>query len=316
MNSGIALSVGLLGLVGACEFDPAALDDAPVISEHDVLTGEDTPVSFALPGVAGTTLGSTPAHGVLRAAPAGWVYHPERDWSGVDVIRFESATVRVTVLAANDRPVALADQVVTAEDTTLVIDPEVLLANDLDCEQADLRVVAVGEPDSGTVELFDGAIRFVPDFDMAGTVRFRYTVSDGEITDTAGVIVEVGAVNDPPFAHTLVTETGEDLALGIKLTADDVDSGRMSFEIVGYPEHGELVVEGSDVVYQPERNFHGSDAFFYVAHDGQATSSTAGVYIDVLSVDECGDLELAAGEQCDDGNFQEGDGCTARCFAE
>jgi cysteine-rich repeat protein len=316
-----------LAVSGGCAAEPVP-DLPPLIADQALWTLEDVPIWFRVTATDPearpvSTIIAAPEHGILRATPGGWTYEPAREWSGTehivvrasDGIAESTAVVEIRVIPVNDRPQALADRFGTPEDVPLVIDPAVLVANDLDLEGATLQIVAVGEADSGSVELVDGMVHFTPAREMAGTVRFRYTVSDGEVTDTAGVIVEVGAVNDPPHAVSIATSTVEDKSVYVKLAATDVDSSALGYAIAQPPAHGTAVLTGGEVQYLPAPDYHGLDTFTYVVDDGQDLSAPAMVVIDVAAVDECGDVEVSGDEQCDDGNALDGDGCDQACVA-
>ena len=124
------------------------------------------------------------------------------------------ATVTVTVTGVNDAPDAVNDQAGTNADATSLID---VLANDTDVDGDDLTITAVTQPtqgivtidDKGTADVTDDEILFNPNGEFDGlnqgqtqVVTFTYTVSDGDLTDTATVEVTVTGVNDDPIAVT------------------------------------------------------------------------------------------------------------------
>jgi cysteine-rich repeat protein len=318
----------VLVAVAAC-VDPAEpVDGAPVVADQRLTTFEDGAVWFKVEAAdpegapVSVALGA-PAHGILRVSGIGWTYEPDREYSGDDRVwvrasdGLEEATAEVVfhVITVNDRPEAWFDRFATPEDTALFVSPEALLANDLDLEEQPLEVVAVGDAVGGTVALAGGEVVFTPARHFAGTARFRYTMSDGETHDSAGVEVVVGPVNDPPVAYALVTETDEDTGVGIKPQGSDVDSGTLTWAVVHHPAHGTLSL-GDEIYYLPDPDFHGEDRFTYTVSDGQTSSPLAGVYIHVAHVLECGDREIEGAETCDDGNASDGDGCSAACLGE
>jgi hypothetical protein len=62
-----------------------------------------------------------------------------------------------------------------------------------------LSLADVGLPDSGGTAVISGTkILYTPAYDFFGTETFTYTISDGELTDTAVVVVNVNNVNDAP----------------------------------------------------------------------------------------------------------------------
>ena len=321
----LALAAGAGATLVGCATDPG-VDEPPVIEPLGLVTAEDHPIWFRLPahdpeGQPLVRVITAPAHGVLRAAGEGWVYEPARDWSGQDRVELtvsdgrhqRTAGVTIRVVPVNDRPQALADRFSTPEDTPLVLAPELLVHNDVDVEEAHLWVSAVGDAVGGTVALVGGEVRFTPALHFAGTARFRYTVTDGVMTDQAAVVVEVGPVNDPPVARNVLTITIEDVAVDVAYESHDVDSSWVRHEVVAPPKHGKLIEYANGARYIPDPDWHGVDTFLYVAHDQQDVSAPARVRITVVGVDECGDGEIQDGEECDDGNVVDGDGCDHVC---
>jgi uncharacterized repeat protein (TIGR01451 family) len=101
----------------------------------------------------------------------------------------------ITVANVNDAPVAVDDTAQTLEDTAVDID---VLANDYDIDGDDLSIISVGLPQYGAAAEVAGMVRYTPAADFFGTDVFTYTISDGELTDTATVTVTVIPVNDAP----------------------------------------------------------------------------------------------------------------------
>ncbi len=128
------------------------------------------------------------------------------------VLNSATATTIVTVIPANDAPVAGDDGIFTIdEDVTFNIAATALLFNDNDYENDALSVTSVQGATNGTVSFAGGLVTFIPDANYFGPASFTYTVSDtngGE--DIATVSLNVGSVNDAPEfdANTATTGVG------------------------------------------------------------------------------------------------------------
>ena len=97
-----------------------------------------------------------------------------------------------------------------------------VVANDTDVDNNNLTVtevagqaIAAGETiavANGQVTLNDdGTLTFTPAANYNGPASFDYTVSDGDLTDTGTVDIDVTAVNDAPVANTpLANRTNSD----------------------------------------------------------------------------------------------------------
>ena len=96
----------------------------------------------------------------------------------------------VTVEAENTPPVAM-DDVADNETRPVTID---VLANDADPESTPLTITDSTDPTNGAADCSSGfECVYAPDAGFVGEDTFTYTVSDGDLTDTATVTVTVGA---------------------------------------------------------------------------------------------------------------------------
>jgi hypothetical protein len=191
-------------LINTCNSAPVAVDDS-------YSTGEDTPLNVAAPGVIGNdpdvehdTLTATLVSGPGHAASFGlnsdgsFHYTPAASFHGQDSFtyrvsdgEFESntATVRITVNAANHPPGAAADAYTTTVKTTLTVAAPGVLANDSDPDGDALSAVLVAGPSHGTLTLNpDGSFSYIPATGFAGADTFTYRASDGLAVSAAAPV--------------------------------------------------------------------------------------------------------------------------------
>ena len=193
-------------------------------------------------------------------------------------------------------PVAADDSYTATEDTDLVVSAPGVLDNDSDSDSDPLVAQLRDSPTHGTVILNpDGSFTYSPDADYFGADAFSYVLSDGYLTDTATVDLDVFPVNDPPVAQDDSYNTPEDEALvvaapGVLDNDDDVDGDTLTAVVLTDPQSGTLAlaVDGS-FVYTPTAEYNGADAFTYIASDG-ALTDTATVN---LTIDPVNDGPLA-----------------------
>ena len=181
----------------------------------------------------------------------------------------QSATVQVAIIVnpINEAPVAANDTASTYEDITLDIPFVTLLANDTDVDtaHASLVITAVGSAVNGIVSLEAGFVRFIPTPNFNGTASFEYTVSDGELTDTAIVTITVNPVNDAPVAVDDAYSTDEDTPLnipvkGVLANDTDVDNTVITAVLVSGPSHGSLTLNADgSFTYTPTANYNGPE---------------------------------------------------------
>ena len=237
------------------------------------------------------------------------VYTPEADYVGSDSFTYtvtsngttETATGNVTVTATAD---IVNDPVTVAEDSGAnTLD---LLGNDT-FEDAGRAITAVGTAAHGTVSingngtasLADDFVVYTPNADYNGADLFTYTVTSNGTTETATANVTVTAVAD--IANDAATVAEDFSANALALLGNDSfeDAGR-AITAVGAAAHGTVSINGNGtasladdfVVYTPDADYVGADAFTYTVTSG-GTSETATTNITVTAAADI------ASDRCD-----------------
>lgn len=191
--------------------------------------------------------------------------------------------------------------IVTQNDSIDVRAAEVItiavLANDTAPEDGQPvgELVIKSSPMNGVAVVEGQQISYTPQNNFVGTDSFTYAIKDslGFESNEATVTVNVGAVNSVPVANADVAETQEDIPTTILVIANDtdVDNDVLTVVSVTQPGHGSAVINGTNIVYTPHENYHGSDSFSYVASDGKNDSASAYISVSISAVN---DLPLAA----------------------
>ncbi len=308
-----------------------AINDAPALAEDSAVTDEDTPVTVAVlsndsdvdglivPGSVAMRV--YPEHGTTSVNPVSGVitYTPDQDYNGPDRFTYEVqddgsplpplvsfASVNLTVNAINDPPATMDDAAVTNEDEPVVIS---VLANDTDVDGNLLpgTVVIVQAPANGAanVDPVTGAITYTPNLNYNGPDSFTYSVTDDgapapEASATATVQITVVPVNDPPLVVNDTLTTEEDTAGTVQVLANDSDvDGDLQPDTVVItvpPEHGSAIAVPATgaVIYTPDLNYNGPDAFSYQVTDNgsplPAETSAGSVSITILAVNDAPQL--------------------------
>ncbi len=201
-----------------------------------------------------------------------------------DLVVSAVARVTINVTPVNDSPIALADSATVAEDNWVTID---VLSNDIDPEGAPLRISAINTTNGvATTNANDpNVILFRPSTNYFGTVVLNYTVSDGTNTASASVSVAVTAVNDAPIAMNDSTNTLEDVAVTIKVLANDIDPDNTLSITNVTTTNGTAVVNGTNILFTPATNFSGMLVFNYTITDG-TSFATGLVTVAVTAVND------------------------------
>ncbi|MEE9140615.1 MAG: Ig-like domain-containing protein, partial [Alphaproteobacteria bacterium] len=118
---------------------------------------------------------------------------------------------------------------------------------------------------------------------------FTYTISDGELTDTATVTMSILGINDAPVAVAdpgYTTPKGTQLVVspaeGVLANDSDVDSGFV-MQLMSAASNGSLwsVFADGSFKYTPTAGFTGQDSFTYRANDFNLTSEVVTATITV-----------------------------------
>ncbi|MHA2779983.1 cadherin-like domain-containing protein, partial [Vibrio campbellii] len=263
----------------------------------------DTPVTInVLPNdtdVDGDTLtivnASVPAdQGTVEIVDGKLVFTPADNFNGEATISYtvsdgaleDEAQVSVTVNPINDAPVANDDRAATDEDTPVTID---VLPNDTDVDGDTLTIVNASVPvDQGTVEIVDGKLVFTPADNFNGEATISYTVSDGELEDSAEVSVTVNPVNDAPVANDDSVVTDEDTPITIDVLPNDTDVDGDTLTIVNASvpaDQGTVEIVDGKLVFTPAENFNGEATISYTVSDG-ALEDSAEVSVTVNPVND------------------------------
>ena len=191
----------------------SAPNNPPVAANDDIEVNEDGSVTFQ-PGtndldddgdtIVASAIATSPSNGSAVVNGDGTVtYTSAGDFNGGDSFivevtdgngGFDTSTVNVTVLAENDQPVALDDSASTGQGEPVIID---VLGNDFDIDGDILSIDSVTDGGNGSVSISGDTVIYTPNAGFEGEDSFTYTVTDGDLTDTATVTVDVTSFPDP-----------------------------------------------------------------------------------------------------------------------
>ncbi len=274
--------------VGAIDDAPVAVDDAASVAEDvttpiDVLDN-DTDIDGGLMHVVAKSNG---VHGDVAITGGGTEvsYDPDLNYVGEDTFTYglnggSTATVTVTVGAADDAPVAEDDEFTILEDAT--IQTFDVLDNDTDIDAGPMSVTSVTDPPKGTASLAPGGagVRYIPSLNANGDDEFVYALNGGS---TATVTVHITPVDDPPVAvgdsFTVAEDPLSPVSLDVRLNDTDVDGGPKTIVIVTNGSKSTVAIAGggTSLRYMPAANATGADTFTYTLNGG----SVSAVHIDI-----------------------------------
>ncbi|MDP1835615.1 MAG: Ig-like domain-containing protein [Chlamydiales bacterium] len=297
LTDGSLNSTATVNLTIIAENDPpVAVDDSFGGAEDTLITGnvqtnDGDPDGDLLTAIvdAGPTNGS-----VVLNPDGSFTYTPNADYNGTDSFTYilsdgtftSTATVNLTIIAMNDPPVAVDDSFSAAEDNDIVGNVQ---TNDGDPDGDILTAMVDAGPTNGSVVLnADGSFTYTPNTNYYGSDSFTYILSDGSLTSTATVNLDITPANDAPVAVNDSFNGAEDADITGSVLANDSDpdGDALSATVDVGPAHGVVILnpDGS-FTYTPDAAYNGSDSFTYILTDGIATS-TATVSLNVGAVND------------------------------
>jgi len=303
--------------IGTVTITVNAIDDDPNTNDVSATTDEDTAVDVSLTADEydgqNYSFGiiANPSNGTVSVSGTTATYTPNQDWNGTDTFTFEAtddrtartnvATATITVNAVNDAPASEDEGVNTDEDT-----PVRTGFSSSDVEGDALTYIIVDQPSNGTVTIDNTNNEpglYTPNADWNGTDTFTYKANDGiDDGNVATVTVTVNAINDSPIAEDGNVSTNENkmMQLVFELVATDVDGDNLTYAIVSNVSNGTTSIDGNQVTYTPNQDWHGSDGLTYKANDGTVDSNTATVVIGVTPVNDAPSVDNMSVETQED----------------
>jgi VCBS repeat-containing protein len=280
---------GTTTVKGVLNVDVAAVNDAPVARGATGTTAEDTAVEITIAmsdvdadrpvvEVAGAVDGGTvevvdgPA-GRLRVLPA-------RDKNGTvrfKVVAKEALTsspvdVVVTIQPVNDGPTLRDGRFVSSEDTVLT---NHLVSNDVDGDVLSWRIARTPTRGEVTINSSTGEFHYTPRPNTWGPDSFAIAVRDPSgLEATAGVELEVNAVDDPPVAMASSIRSPRAGSITGMLSGRDPEGAALRYVIVQQPRHGKVKIvdenTGAYTYYAAGSAHPGPSSFtFAVVADGK-----------------------------------------------
>ncbi|MDR6821138.1 T1SS-143 domain-containing protein, partial [Neorhizobium sp. 2083] len=239
-------------------------NDAPVLNGTiaDQVIAEDNALSFTVPGgtfsdvdSASLTYTATLADGTT--ALPGWLHFdaatmtfsgtPDLNWNGAIDVKVTASdgslsvsdTFTLTVTPVNDAPIVTNDVYVTDEDTA--ISGLKLFANDSDIEGSPLTAngISVGSQLGGSISFEqNGTLYFKPLANESGYAVLQYGVSDGNLSSTGTVTIDVRPIADTATISGSGSGSEDAAALiGLNIAVGDTDGSEKvtKIELSGFP---------------------------------------------------------------------------------
>jgi gliding motility-associated-like protein len=281
------------------------VDDQPVVINDTIVMNEDTPTTFWVIandkglGDGGITV-SIPVngkHGTAIVNPDKTVtYTPATDYYGSDTIIYQvcdidgdcvTGYIVLTINNVDDLPVANIDNVITVEDSPLVIS---VLANDTGLGDGGITVSVPSNGKHGNAIVNpDGTITYTPNAGYNGndTVSYQVCDADGDCV-TSQIVVSVTSTNHIPSVTPSVTSitTPVNTPVEVCFTVNDSDNDLLT--VTPKLNHGTLVSSGNAncFLYTPEAGYTGVDTIKITWCDPEGACVTGVIPVTITPVAE------------------------------
>lgn len=202
------------------------------------------------------------------------------------VLAVSATAGAVTVRAANEVPLAFTLNLAVTEDHPA---QGLLPASDADGDP--LTFSLTSPPSRGVIVLTNpmtGAFTYVPNPNQAGQDSFSFRVYDGlAYSNSASVSLATANTNDPPTRVYAELQLDEDQPGSMTPAVDDLDTDdHHSFQVIGAPLHGDVIVADQLLTYRPEPNFFGTDQFAIQATDSAGVTVAGTVHVIIAPVND------------------------------
>lgn len=150
-----------------------------------------------------------------------------------DVLNYIAVDQNVNVSDIQPRILAFADSITLEEDGTINFSPTL---ND-ELTPGSLYTLSVSSPTNGTASVDESSpelITYVPSANYNGQDSFTYTITQGNLSDSAVISVNISPVNDPPSINLASTVNYiENNTDAINTGITDVDGDDLTISIGG-----------------------------------------------------------------------------------
>ena len=279
-------------------------DESPTpFSSFTLNASESVTWSISTPASNGTATRS-PSTGTSTLID----YSPDANYNGSDsfVVRATDGTtsdyytVNINISAQNDAPVITQGTSVTvnmSEDSSPTPFSRTLNATDV---EGDTLTWSILTPASNGTATASGtgtskAIGYTPDLNYNGSDSFVVQVSDGSLSDTITVNVNISAQNDAPViteGTSVLVNMSEDSSptpFSRTLNATDVEGNTLTWSISTPASNGTASATGTGsskaIGYTPDLNYNGSDSFVVQVSDG-SLSDTITVNVSIAAIND------------------------------
>jgi VCBS repeat-containing protein len=277
-------------LIGCFQLIYCLSQQAPVGADTTININEDEALSATLPvfdpdnNLKTLVVVKSAYHGDFNLNTDGsFYYQPNAEYSGIDSVVWKatdstdlSVSKKITIIIASVNDIPIANNLV------FVSDEDIILTDNLQATDADNDILtySLNQPAKhGSVSISqNGSFQYTPNLDFFGIDTFYWQVTDQKSDQvTAYCKITVNPVNDAPLCNNS-TLFGCHIIIG-KLTATDVDGGKLEYKLKSNPVGGSVQVNPftGDFQFTAQTDWNGQTNFDFSATDVLGLSGSATV---------------------------------------
>ena len=212
-----------------------------------------------------------PATGVFSWTPtAGQVGSYVVTFSVSDGVSTVSQDVNIVVGKANTAPTLdpVEDKIVD-ENQSLNFN-----LNGQDADSDSLSYSATGLPAGATLDPNTGAFSWTPGYSQSGTYHVTFMVSDGKLTDSKTMTINVNNVNQAPVLNSVEDKSvNENQSLNFMVSGSDVDGDSLTYSATGLPSGATFDPATGAFSWTPGYSQAGTYTVTFTVSDGSLTDS-------------------------------------------
>lgn len=179
----------------------------------------------------------------------------------------------ITINPVNDAPVIEADSFSIDENSPAGAMVGIVSGSDVDGDGLSFSIIDGNVGNAFEIDPASGQITVAPgadlNFEALSTYSLTVSASDGQLSGSNTITINVANVNDAPIAMDQDAIAPPGYLLVLTLTGSDAETpaSGLYFQLPPRTPHGQLMPFGNQFVYIPDEGFAGTDRFSYVIKD-------------------------------------------------
>ncbi len=178
----------------------------------------------------------------------------------------------------NIAPVVIGSTYTVSENISANTDIGTIIATDLNNDLLTYSITGGNTGNAFSIDSNSGLIKTAGSLDFESINQYVLTISasDGLLSSTATVTIDVSNINESPVVANDTASVQKNNPVTINVQSNDSDSeGALTTTSVSAPSNGTATISGTAIIYTPDLDFVGSDSFTYTVTDSGGAHSNS-----------------------------------------